>query len=86
MPQIGWLEILIIVVLAVLIIGPKDFPIVIRKVGSWIGAVKGYFRNIQSEMDQFEDIIDLESKELTKKNNHKEKKDTSKTFKEDKSE
>ena len=86
MPQIGWLEILIIVVLAVLVIGPKDFPIVIRKVGSWIGTIKGYFRNIQTEMDQFKDTIDLENKDLTEKNNHIEKKDNKKTFEEDKSE
>ena len=31
MPQIGWFEILIIVVLAILVIGPKDFPIVLKK-------------------------------------------------------
>ena len=38
MPQIGWLEILVVVVLALLIVGPKDFPIVVKKVGSWVGA------------------------------------------------
>ena len=31
MPQIGWFEILIIVVLSILVIGPKDFPIVLKK-------------------------------------------------------
>ena len=31
MPQIGWFEILIIVVLSILIIGPKDFPIMFEK-------------------------------------------------------
>ena len=34
MPQIGWSEILVIVVLTIIIIGPKDIPIVLRKVGS----------------------------------------------------
>ena len=33
MPQIGWFEILIVVVLAILIIGPKDFPIMLKKIG-----------------------------------------------------
>ena len=42
MPQIGWFEIIVIVVLAILIIGPKDFPIVLNKVGSWIGTIKKY--------------------------------------------
>ena len=36
MPQIGWFEILIIVVLAVLIIGPKDTPIIEKKNARWI--------------------------------------------------
>ena len=31
MPQIGWFEILIIVGLAIIVIGPKDFPIVFKK-------------------------------------------------------
>ena len=43
MPQIGWFEILIIVVLAILIIGPKDFPIVLKKIGSWVGSFQKLF-------------------------------------------
>ena len=43
MPQIGWFELLIIVVIAILVIGPKEFPIVLRKVGNWIGSIKKYF-------------------------------------------
>ena len=38
MPQIGWFEILIIVVVAILVIGPKDFPKVLNKVGGWYGS------------------------------------------------
>ena len=40
MPQIGWFEILIIVVVAILVIGPKDFPKVLNKIGNWIGSTK----------------------------------------------
>ena len=50
MPQIGWLEILIVVSIAVIVIGPKDFPIMLKKVGSWIGSVKRYVSNVQSEI------------------------------------
>ena len=56
MPQIGWFEILIIVILAVLIIGPKDFPIVLKKIGGWMGSIKRYFNDIQK------DITDVEKK------------------------
>ena len=37
MPQIGWFEILTIVAISIIVIGPKDFPIVLKKIGSWIG-------------------------------------------------
>ena len=50
MPQIGWFEILIIVSIAIIVIGPKDFPFVLKKIGSWIGSVKRYISNIQQEV------------------------------------
>ena len=31
MPQIGWLEILIIVSIAIIVVGPKDFPLMLKK-------------------------------------------------------
>ena len=64
MPQIGWFEILIIVVLSIVIIGPKDFPIVLKKIGSWMGYIKRYFSEIQKDMTDMgnavEDEISLE--------------------------
>ena len=42
MPQIGWLEILIIVSIAIIVVGPKDFPLMLKKMGSWIGSIKRY--------------------------------------------
>ena len=56
MPQIGWFELLIIVIVAVLVIGPKDFPIVLRKIGNWIGSVKKYFSEVQSSVAEITDI------------------------------
>jgi len=60
MPQIGWFEILIVVVLAILIIGPKDFPIVIRKIGSWVGTFRNYFSDVQKDIADMESSIDEE--------------------------
>ena len=60
MPQIGWFEILIIVVLAILIIGPKDFPIVLKKIGGWIGSVKRYFNEIQKDVIDMENTVEEE--------------------------
>ena len=60
MPQIGWFEILIIVVLSILIIGPKDFPIVLRKIGSWVSSVKSYFNEIQKDITDVKDTVEDE--------------------------
>ena len=60
MPQIGWFEILIVVVLAILIIGPKDFPIMLKKIGSWIGTFKNYFSEVQKNITDIEDSVEEE--------------------------
>ena len=59
MPTIGWFEILIIVAVAIIVVGPKDFPLMLKKVGSWIGSVKKYINNVQNEVSSItEDTID----------------------------
>ena len=60
MPQIGWFEILIVVILSILIIGPKDFPIMLRKFGSWMSALKRYFSEIQKNMTDMENVLEDE--------------------------
>ena len=60
MPQIGWFEILIVVILAILIIGPKDFPIILKKIGNWIGSIKRYFNEIQEGFADIENTIEEE--------------------------
>ena len=73
MPTIGWFEILIIVVVAIIILGPKDFPLMLKKVGSWIGSVKRYVNNVQNEVSSItEDTID---KNLSEDVNVNKKKD-----------
>ena len=54
MPQIGWFEILIIVGIAIVVIGPKDFPFMLKKIGSWIGSVKRYVNDVQKEITSIE--------------------------------
>ncbi len=64
MPQIGWFELLLIIGLAVVIIGPKDFPIVLKKIGSWFGSIKRYISAVQSEVSNLEEnTLDYEIKE-----------------------
>ena len=67
MPTIGWFEILIVVAIAIIVLGPKDFPIMLKKVGSWIGAAKKQINNIQNEVAN----IDIEENQIEKKENKK---------------
>ena len=60
MPQIGWIEILIIVVLSIIIIGPKDFPKMLRKIGSWVSSFKNYFSEVQKEIADVENSVEEE--------------------------
>jgi sec-independent protein translocase protein TatB len=71
MPTIGWFEILLIVAVAIIVIGPKDFPFMLKKVGSWIGTTKRYIRNIQNEVAD----LDLSSNEIDKSKDNKEDND-----------
>ena len=63
MPTIGWFEILIVVALAIIVLGPQDFPIMLKKAGSWIGTLKKYINNIQNEVSS----IDIEDNDIEKK-------------------
>ena len=62
MPTIGWFEILLVVAVAIIVIGPKDFPFMLKKVGSWIGYTKRYISNIQNEIAE----LDIESNIIEK--------------------
>jgi|TARA_Y100001949_G_C15776214_1_gene238623 sec-independent protein translocase protein TatB len=64
MPQIGWFEILIIVAIAIIVIGPKDFPFVLKKIGSWIGTIKRYIQNIQQEVSELDKSVEIKTDEV----------------------
>ena len=74
MPQIGWLEILAVVLIAILVLGPKEFPIALKKIGSYIGKLKNTFSNFQREISSVTNEIDSE-KDIIKDEDLKEKKD-----------
>ena len=60
MPQIGWLEILAVVIIAILVLGPKEFPVALKKIGSYIGKLKNTFSSFQREISSATNEIDLE--------------------------
>ena len=72
MPTIGWFEILIVVAIAIVILGPKDFPVMLKKVGSWIGTAKRYVSDIQNEVSN----IDIDDNKINEEIKKDVKKDT----------
>ena len=60
MPQIGWLEILAIVIIAILVLGPKEFPIALKKIGSYFAKLKNTISNFQREISSATKDIDIE--------------------------
>ena len=72
MPTIGWFEILIVVAVAIVVIGPKDFPFMLKKAGSWIGTIKKYISNVQNEVADLDlDNIKIEEPKIKGKDNDK---------------
>ena len=60
MPQIGWLEILTVVIIAILVLGPKEFPIALKKIGSFFGKLKNTISSFQREVTSVTDDMDIE--------------------------
>jgi len=68
MPQIGWSELLVIAVIAILVIGPKELPIIMKKVGGWIRTVKNYTNQFQNSLEEMTDLnVDIDTKTKSKK-------------------
>jgi sec-independent protein translocase protein TatB len=60
--DIGWTEMAVIAVIAILVIGPKELPVVLRSLGRWAGKARRTMRDIQSgieEMMQESEISNL---------------------------
>ena len=69
MPQIGWLEILAIVIIAILVLGSKEFPIALKKIGSYFGKLKNTLSSFQREVNSVTDDIHIEEDIVNSKDN-----------------
>ncbi len=58
--DIGWSEMMIVAVLALLVIGPKELPRTMRQVAHWFGKAKGLAREFQSGLDDIVREADLD--------------------------
>jgi sec-independent protein translocase protein TatB len=67
MLDIGWSEMLMIAVVAIVVIGPKDLPRTLRTIGQWIGKARAMTRDLQNSVSDM--IADSELDELRKASN-----------------
>ena len=58
-------EFLLIVIVALVVIGPKDLPRVMRTVGQWVGKARGVARQFRSGFDEM--VREAELAEMEKK-------------------
>jgi len=63
--DIGWSEILLIVIVAVVVIGPKELPSALRTAGRWIGQMRRVSNHFRAGVDAM--IREAEMEEMEKK-------------------
>jgi len=52
LPDIGGSELLIIAAVALIVVGPKDLPILMRKIGQFIGKMRGMANEFRASFDE----------------------------------
>ena len=57
--DIGWLEIMVIISVAIIVVGPKDIPKMLRTVGKYIKKAKSVMRDFQNQIEEVADISEL---------------------------
>lgn len=53
--DLGWSELLVIGVVALIVVGPKDLPVLFRNVGRWVGKARGLAREFSRAMNDAAD-------------------------------
>jgi sec-independent protein translocase protein TatB len=87
MLDLGWSELLIIGVVALIVVGPKDLPKMLRTLGQYAGRAKAIARDFQRSMDDAARQADIEELREVKKGlddmrdaQHKMQRDMSQSF------
>ncbi len=63
--DIGAPEILLIAIVAIIVIGPKDLPVALRFAGKWVGKARAMMREFRSGFDSM--VREAEMEEMEKK-------------------
>jgi len=52
LPEIGATELLVIAAVALIVVGPKDLPILLRKLGQWVAKARGMANEFRASFDE----------------------------------
>ncbi|MFT3808509.1 MAG: Sec-independent protein translocase protein TatB [Micropepsaceae bacterium] len=58
--DLGWGEILVIAVVAILVVGPKDLPRLMKGIGEWVGKARKMASHFQAGVDEMIRQAELE--------------------------
>ena len=51
LPEVGGLEYLLIAAVALIVVGPKDLPVMLRKLGQWVGRLRAMAAEFRASFD-----------------------------------
>ena len=60
LPQFGFQEFLLLAIVALVVVGPDDLPMMMRKIGQWVGKVRAMAREFQSAFDDIAKQAELD--------------------------
>ena len=50
--DIGWVEMMVVAIVMIVIIGPKELPVVLHTMGRWIARIRAMARNFQESIEE----------------------------------
>ena len=88
LPQVGFQEFLLLAIVALVVIGPEDLPVMMRKFGQWVGKMRAMAREFQSAFDDIAKQAELdelrkEIEDLKRENSFKEAAEDLRSIEED---